>query len=161
MIKGEKLFEYLNMFAQEMLSKGNNGLSGQQAQQAQQAQQQAMGQREERVERMNMPQQQQQQQQQPGSNNSNELGDFEGWCDDGGCSIGFSMISKSNDDHQNSKLQQNDSMFYLDQNESLTGSLNPGGPSAVQTGSTNDDFQKSAKRSEMDQAYEKMMDSRR
>ena len=156
MIKGEKLFEYLNMFAQEMLSKGNNGLSGQASQQAQQ---QAMGQREERVERMNMPQQQQQQQASP--NNSNELGDFEGWCDDGGCSIGFSMISESNDDHQNSKLQQNDSLFYLDQNESLTGSLNPGGQEAVQSGSTNDDFQKSAKRSEMDQAYEKMMESRR
>ena len=70
------------------------------------------------------------------------------------------MYEEKNDDHQNSKLQQNDSMFYLDQNESLTGSLNPGGPSAVQTGSTNDDFQKLMK-DEMDLAYEKMMESRR
>lgn len=146
MIKGEKLFEYLNMFAQEMLSKGN-GRGGQHA----------MAQREERVERMNIPQQRQQQ----AVNNSNELGDFEGWCDDGGCSIGFSMITDSNDDHQNSKLQQNDSMFYLDQNESLTGSLNPGNVASVQSDSTNDAYQKSAKRSEMDQAYEKMMESRR
>ena len=156
MIKGEKLFEYLNMFAQEMLSKGN-GLANGQANG--QASQQAMAQREERVERMNMPQQKQQQQQKV--DNSNELGDFEGWCDDGGCSIGFSMISESNDDHQNSKLQQNDSMFYLDQNESLTGSLNPGNMASVQNDSTNDAYQKSAKRSEMDQAYEKMMESRR
>ena len=98
---------------------------------------------------------------QDGFYNSNELGDFEGWCDDGGCSIGFSMITESNDDHQNSKLQQNDSMFYLEQNESLTGSLNPGNVASVQSDSTNDSYQKSAKRSEMDQAYEKMMDSRR
>ena len=160
MIKGEKLFEYLNMFAQEMLSKDNNESSGQTNQQASQ---QAMGKREERVERMNMPQQPQQQQpQQPQQQQQQaESGDFEGWCDDGGCSIGFSMISESNDDHQNNILQQNDNMFYLDGNESLTGSLNPGGQEAVQSGSTNDDFQKSAKRSEMDQAYEKMMESRR
>ena len=137
-----------------MLSKGNG-------QATQQASQQAMAQREERVERMNMPQQGQQQQQQQKVDNSNELGDFEGWCDDGGCSIGFSMISESNDDHQNSKLQQNDSMFYLDQNESLTGSLNPGNVASVQSDSTNDSYQKSAKRSEMDQAYEKLMESRR
>jgi hypothetical protein len=165
MIKGEKLFEYLNMFAQEMLSKGNNGATQQAGQQAgqqggQQAAQQAMGQREERVERMNMPQQSGQQQQ-PGQQQQEDSGDFEGWCDDGGCSIGFSMISESNDDHQNNKSQQNDFMFYLDGNESLTGSLNPGGQEAVQSGSTNDDFQKSAKRSEMDQAYEKMMENRR
>ena len=71
------------------------------------------------------------------------------------------MISDSNDDHQNSKLQQNDSMFYLDQNESLTGSLNPGNMASVQSDTSNDAYQKSAKRSEMDQAYEKMMESRR
>lgn len=160
MIKGEKLFEYLNMFAQEMLSKGSSGQTNQGASQ------QAMGQREERVERMNMPQQQGQQGQQ-GQQQGQQLadsadsGDFEGWCDDGGCSIGFSMISESNDDHQNNRLQQNDSMFYLDGNESLTGSLNPSNQASIQSGSTNDDYQKSAKRSEMDQAYEKMMNSRR
>ena len=71
------------------------------------------------------------------------------------------MISENNDDHQNNKIQQNDSMFYLDRNESLTGSLNPSDQGSTQTGSTNDDFQKSAKRSEMDQAYEKLMENRR
>ena len=71
------------------------------------------------------------------------------------------MISESNDDHQNNKLQQNDYMSYLDDNESLTGSLNATGQGSTQSGSTNDDFQKSAKRSDMDQAYEKMMENRR
>ena len=146
LIKGEKLFEYLNMFAKEALSQGNQGASDQ-----------ANGQREERVERMNMPQQGQGQ----GPGQENDSGDFEGWCDDGGCSIGFSMISESNDDHQNNKLQQTDYMSYLDDSESLTGSLNAKGQGSTQSGSTNDDFQKSAKRSDMDQAYEKMMENRR
>jgi hypothetical protein len=162
LIKGEKLFEYLNMFAKEALSQGNQGASDQ-----------ANGQREERVERMNMPQQGQGQQQQgqgqgqqqqgqgQGPGQENDSGDFEGWCDDGGCSIGFSMISESNDDHQNNKLQQTDYMSYLDDSESLTGSLNAKGQGSTQSGSTNDDFQKSAKRSDMDQAYEKMMENRR
>ena len=63
------------MFAQEMLSKGNNGSSGQTNQQAQQ---QAMGQREERVERMNMPQQGQQGQQGPKRTNSPARSDMSG-----------------------------------------------------------------------------------
>ena len=150
MIKGEKLFEYLNMFAQEMLSKGDNRNV-----------QQAIGLREERVERMNVPQQRGEPKKDNSQMNSNDLGDFEGWCDDGGCSIGFSVITESNDDHQNSKLEQTDSLFYLDHDESLKGSLNSGNLASIQSGSSNDEFQKSAKRSEMDQAYEKLMERRR
>ena len=114
-----------------------------------------------KIHQQGQQQQQGPQGQQGQAGQQEESEDFEGWCDDGGCSIGFSMISESNDDHQNNKLQQNDSMFYLDGNESLTGSLNPNGQGSTQSGTTNDDFQKSVKRNEMDQAYEKMMESRR
>ena len=164
MIKGDKLFEYMNMFAQETL--GKQGPQQQQGprQQGPGPQQQATQNQGQRTEQMQQqgPGQQQPGQQQPGPQDQGGDGDFEGWCPDGGCSIGFSMISESNDDCQNNLAKQDDSMFYLDNDESLTGSLNPSASGgSVQNGSTNDDFQKSAKRGEMDQAYEKMMENRR
>ena len=95
-ITGERLFEYMNQFASRVLQSQPTNSPNQNLQSKNTS---ALSKQREQEDALDV--------------------DFEGWCKDDSCSIGFSSISDTNDDFKSKNHNFLESHFYID-NEKLT-----------------------------------------